>query len=143
MSESIEFSNFFKLLDGIKEGDETNNDLINKIISEYKDPDQPKSFLDELGKRFIHIGFTELYEYSENKDLKYISNINKDKWEELAEKNDLALPQYLANAMITFVREQKMSKEMATKWQVREREINKHVRPMAQYITEGIIDFLE
>ncbi len=143
MTDSIEFSEFFKLLEAIKEGKSKTNDLITSKIEEYKDGKNYKSFLDQIGKRFIYIGIKELFDYSKTTDLKLISNIDKERWDELAEEKEFALPQYLANAMINDVKENKLIKQISKDWSVREREVNKHIRPMAQYITEGIIEFLE
>ena len=143
MSESIEFSEFFKILDAVKEGEVEKNKLLDEKLMEYKEGGNSKNFLDELGQRFLYIGIKELFIYSNNEDLKSISEIEKEYWEELAEKNEFQLPQYLANAMINNIKENKLSKQISKKWEVKERELNRHIRPMAQYITEGIIDFLE
>ena len=143
MSESIEFSEFFRLLNSTKEGGEEKIIKLEEKMIEFKSADDTTSFLEELGKNFIYIGLTELFKYAETKDLKFISNIEKEKWEELAEKNKFQLPQFLANAMINHAKENKLSKKLAAKWNNKQREVNKHIRPMAQYITEGIIDFLE
>ncbi len=143
MSESIEFSEFFRILGEIKDGKEGKDKLLNEKIKEYKNEDNSKSYLDELGKSFICLGVKELYEFTGNKDLNNISKLDKDQWDELAEKNEENLPQYLANAMIDNAKENKTPQKLSEKWKVRPREINKHIRPMAQYITEGIIEFLE
>lgn len=143
MSESIEFSEFFKLLDTIKKGELERTKVLEEKIQEYKEGKNSKSFLEELGQKFLYVGISELYKYSNNKNLQSISEMEKESWEELAEKNEFQLPQYLANAMMNYAKENKLSKQISKKWQVRERELNKHIRPMAQYITEGIIDFLE
>ena len=143
MSESIEFSDFFKLLNAVKEGEAEKDSLLKERIRNYQEATNSKSFLDELGQRFIYIGIQELFQYASSKDLKLISQIDKETWEELADKNELQLPQYLANAMMSNIKENKLSKKISQKWEIREREVNKHVKPMAQYITEGIIDFLE
>ena len=143
MSESIEYSKFFMLLAEIKKGAIEKNKILEDTMNEYKEGSNSKSFLDELGQRFLYLGLSELFKYTESKNLDFISKIEKETWEELAEKNNFELPQYLANAMISNVKENKLAKQISQKWEVREREINKHIRPMAQYITEGIIDFLE
>ena len=143
MSESIEFSDFFKLLNEIKEGSLEKNTLLEARISEYKEANNSSSFLDELGKRFIHIGLLALYKYAESKNLELICSKTKENWEELADKNKIPLPQYLANEMISNIKDNKICKKISQKWNIREREINKHIRPMAQYITEGIIEVLE
>tara|TARA_Y100001968_G_C19383672_1_gene731660 strand:- start:955 stop:1386 length:432 start_codon:yes stop_codon:yes gene_type:complete len=143
VSESIEFSEFFRLLNDIKEGEEEKEKLLEEKIKEYQAAENSKSFLDELGKIFIHLGITELYKYAGSKDFRGLSKLEKEKWDELAEKNEDNLPVFLANAMITKAKSNKLPQKLSTKWEVRPREVNKHIRPMAQYITEGIIELLE
>ena len=143
MSETVEFSETFRLLNEIKEGASEKNILLEEKIIEYKEAKDSAGYLDELGKRFISIGITELFKYANSKDLKLISSIDKESWVKLAEEKEYQLPQYLANAMIASIKENQLSKQIAQKWSIRERELNKHVRPMAQYITEGIIELLE
>ena len=143
MSESIEFSEFFQLLNAIKDGEEGKEKLLEEKMKEYKIADNSSSFLDELGKKFLYLGMTNLYKYTGNKDLQSLSKLDKDKWEELADKNEENLPQYLANRMITSAKDNKIPDELANKWKVGQREVYKHIRPMAQYITEGLIEFLE
>ena len=143
MSESIEFSEFFRLLNEIKEGEEGKEKVLEEKMKEYQTADNSSSFLDELGKRFIYLGMTNLYQYAGNKDLISLTKLDKKKWEELSDKNEGNLPQYLANRMITSAKDNKTPDELANKWKVGKREVNKHIRPMAQYITEGLIEFLE
>ena len=61
----------------------------------------------------------------------------------LASSNKEELPVYLANKMISFIKENNKIKDLAKKWSVREGEIKKHITNMARYITEGIIDVIE
>ena len=143
MSDQIEFSSFYKLLNSIKEGDSEKISLLNEKISEFKNGIKSKSFLDELGSIYLSVGVTELYNFTNKNDLKSIGLIDKEEWESLSTSNKQELPVYLANKMIEYIKENKKVKEMSKKWNVREGEIRKHITKMARYITEGIIDVIE
>ena len=143
MSDQIEFSSFYRLLNSIKEGDSEKISLLDKKIIEFKDGINSKSFLEELGSLYIYIGITELYNFTNKKDLHSIGLIDKENWESLSIQNEQELPVFLANKMIGFVKENKKAKELSKKWNVREGEIRKHITKMARYITEGIIDVIE
>ena len=143
MSDQIEFSSFYKLLNSIKEGDSEKISLLDEKIIEFKNGINSKSFLDELGSIYLSIGVTELYNFTNRDDLKSIGLIQKEEWESLSASNQQELPIYLANKMIEYIKENKKVKEMSQKWNIREGEIRKHVTKMARYITEGIIDVIE
>tara|TARA_Y100001968_G_scaffold56865_1_gene47964 strand:- start:368 stop:799 length:432 start_codon:yes stop_codon:yes gene_type:complete len=143
VSDQIEFSSFYKLLNSIKEGKSEQVSLLNEKINEFKDGNNAKSFLDELGSLYLSIGITELYNFTNTKDLQEIGLIDKKGWETLSSLNQQELPVYLANKMIEYIKENKKVKEMSNKWNVREGEIRKHITKMARYITEGIIDVIE
>ena len=143
MSDQIEFSSFFRLLNSIKEGDSEKISLLDEKISEFKKGINSKSFLEELGYLYLSIGISELYNFTNQKDLHSIGLIDKEEWERLSFDNDQELPVFLANKMIKYVKENKKVKELSKKWNVREGEIRKHITKMARYITEGIIDVIE
>ena len=143
MTDQIEFSSFYKLLNSIKEGDSEQISLLDEKIDELKDGKNSKSFLEELGSLYLSIGITELYNFTNQKDLHSIGLIDKEEWDNLSIKNEEELPVYLANKMIKYVKENKKTKEISEKWNVKEREIKQHITKMARYITEGIIDAIE
>ena len=143
MSDQIEFSSFFRLLNSIKEGDSEKISLLDEKISEFKTGINSKNFLEELGSLYLYIGITELYNFTNKKDLHSIGIINKEEWESLSIKNEEELPVYLANKMIKYVKKNNKTKEISKRWNVREGEIRKHITKMARYITEGIIDVIE
>ena len=143
MSDQIEFSSFYKLLNSIKEGESEQISLLDEKINEFKNGNNSKSFLDELGSLYLSIGITELYNFTNTKDLQEIGIINKEGWETLSSTNQQELPVYLANKMIEYIKENKKVKEMSNKWNIKEGEIRKHITKMARYITEGIIDVIE
>ena len=143
MSDQIEFSSFYRLLNSIKEGDSEQISLLDQKISEFKNGINSRSFLEELGFLYLSIGITELYNFANKHDLHSIGLIDKDEWESLSLKNEEELPVFLANKMIQYVKENKKAKELSKKWNVREGEVRKHITKMARYITEGIIDVIE
>ena len=143
MSDQIEFSSFYKLLNSIKEGKSEQIPLLDETINDFQNGNNSKSFLDELGSLYLSIGITELYNFTNTKDLQKIGKIDKEGWETLSSKNQQELPVYLANKMIEYIKENKKVKEMSIKWNIKEGEIRKHITKMARYITEGIIDVIE
>ena len=143
MSDQIEFSSFYKLLNSIKEGDSKKISLLDEKINDFKNGLNSTSFLEELGSLYLSIGIQELYKFTNNTDLNSIGLIDKEEWEQLSIKNEEELPVYLANKMIQYVKENKKAKEISKKWNIREGEVKKHITKMARYITEGIIDVIE
>ena len=143
MSDQIEFSSFYKLLNSIKEGESEQIPLLDETINDFQNGNNSKSFLDELGSLYLSIGMTELYNFTNSRDLQEIGLIDKEGWETLSSKNQQELPVYLANKMIEYIKENKKVKEMSKKWNIKEGEIRKHITKMARYITEGIIDVIE
>ena len=143
MTDQIEFSSFYRLLNSIKEGDSEKISLLDEKISEFKIGLNSKSFLEELGALYLSIGVTELYTFTNKNDLNSIGLIDKEGWEKLSIENEQELPVFLANKMISYVKKNKKAKELSKKWNVREGEIKKHITQMARYITEGIIDVIE
>jgi len=143
VTDQIEFSSFYRLLNSIKEGDSKKISLLDEKIGEFKDGTNSKSFLEELGYLYLSIGISELYNFTDKKDLYSIGLIDKEEWESLSVKNEAELPVFLANKMIKYVKDNKKAKEMSKKWNVREGEIRNHITKMARYITEGIIDVIE
>ena len=143
MSDQIEFSSFYKLLNSIKEGKSEQIPLLDETINDFQNGNNSKSFLDELGSLYLSVGITELYNFTNSQDLQEIGLIDKEGWETLSSKNQQELPVYLANKMIEYIKENKKVKEMSNKWNIKEGEIRKHITKMARYITEGIIDVIE
>ncbi len=143
MSDQIEFSSFYQLLNSIKEGKSEQIPLLDETINDFKNGNNSKSFLDELGSLYISIGMTELYNFTNTRDLQEIGLIDKEGWETLSSTNQQELPVYIANKMIEYIKENKKVKEMSNKWNIKEGEIRKHITKMARYITEGIIDAIE
>ena len=55
MSDQIEFSSFYKLLNSIKEGDSEKITLLDEKIIDFKKGINSKNFLDELGSIYLSI----------------------------------------------------------------------------------------
>ncbi len=143
MTDQVEFSSFYKLLNSIKEGESEQKSLLDEKITEFKNGNNSKNFLDELGSLYLYIGIEELYNYTNIKDLREIGLIDKEGWDALSSENQQELPVFLANKMIEYIKENKKVREMSNKWKIKEGEIRKHITKMARYITEGIIDVIE
>ncbi len=143
MTTPLEFSTVYKILNEMKEGDDSQRDVLSSILNDYKEGAKADSFLHQLGQIFLCIGVDELYKYAGSDNLKFIGQLSKEQWDELAKKNNCDLPVYLANSMINFLKKNQLSLKLSSKWKVYKGEVEKHVMPMARYITEGILDVLE
>ncbi len=143
MTSEIEFSQIFKLLNALKEGDDSKKESLNSKLFKFKTAESAKSFLEELGQIYLWIGIEELFKYANSSDLKSIGQWTKDTWDELADQKNCDLPVHLANTMINYAKKNKFPEKLSSKWRKSEREIEKHIMPMAAYITEGIIDVLD
>ncbi len=143
MATPLEFSKVYKLLNAIKEGDETKRGALDLILNEYKSAKHAESFLHELAEGFLVVGIDELFVYTSSTDMKFIGTLTKEDWDKLAKKNNGELPVHLANTMINYFKDEKILDKLSAKWQKSIGEIEKHVMPMARYITEGLIDVLE
>ena len=143
MTKELEFSAVYKLLNAIKDGDESKQESLNAILKEFNEGNAVENFLQELGQTYISIGLEELFKFADSNDLKLIGQLSKEDWDKLATKNNCDLPVHLANKMINHVKDNKLLEALSIKWKKPEREIEKHIMPMAAYITEGFIDVLE
>ncbi len=139
----LEFSQVYTLLNAIKEGDESKKDLLTSISSDFKTGSNAESFLQELGQSYLSVGIEELFNYTKLVNLQLIGKLTKEDWENLSITNKSDLPIYLATKMTNYFKENKLSEKLSKKWNISQREIQKHVTPMARYITEGFIDLLE
>ncbi len=143
MSKPVEFSEFYRTLNAAKEGDVEKKEYLNSMLKDYNLADNSESHLHHLGQIFISIGMKELYKYAGTEDLLEIGKLQKADWIDLRKKNKVEIHIELANSMIVFAKDNKLSQSIADKWQTSVREINKNLKGMAQYITEGILDSIE
>jgi len=139
----VEFSRFYRVLNAAKEGEEGQSSELESILEEYETCEQSSGPLHQLGETFIYIGMQELYKYSGTNDMKAIGLLDKESWDNLAQENKADLPPLLANSMIRYSKNNKLSKKIANKWGTSKREVENNIMQMARYITEGIIDALE
>lgn len=143
MEKPVEFSKFYRILNGAKEGEEGKSAELESLLKQYETSLDSASPLHELGELFLYVGIMELYKYSGTKDMKAIGLLDADNWDKLAEENKADLPPLLANTMIRYSKNNKLSKKISSKWGTSKREIENNIMQMARYITEGIIDALE
>jgi len=139
----VEFSRFYRVLNAAKEGEEGQSSELESILQEYEICEESSGPLHQLGETFIYIGMQELYKYSGTNDMKAIGLLDKESWDNLAQENKADLPPLLANSMIRYSKNNKLSKKIANKWGTSKREVENNIMQMARYITEGIIDALE
>jgi hypothetical protein len=139
----VEFSRFYRVLNAAKEGEEGQSSELESILQEYETCEESSGPLHQLGETFIYIGMQELYKYSGTNDMKAIGLLDKESWDNLAQENKADLPPLLANSMIRYSKNNKLSKKIANKWGTSKREVENNIMQMARYITEGIIDALE
>ena len=143
MEKPVEFSRFYRVLNAAKEGEEGQSSELESILQEYETCEESSGPLHQLGETFIYIGMQELYKYSGTNDMKAIGLLDKESWDNLAQENKADLPPLLANSMIRYSKNNKLSKKIANKWGTSRREVENNIMQMARYITEGIIDALE
>lgn len=143
MEKPVEFSRFYRVLNAAKEGEEGQSSELESILQDYETCEESSGPLHQLGETFIYIGMQELYKYSGTNDMKAIGLLDKESWDNLAQENKADLPPLLANSMIRYSKNNKLSKKIANKWGTSKREVENNIMQMARYITEGIIDALE
>ena len=131
MEKAVEFSFLYKIINAIRQGDDSKKIELEKILEEYTNGEKADSFLHEIGQKFITIGIEEFLNQAEATDIKVAKKLTNKKWMEIAYK------------MINYARNNKLSKELGSKWNIPKREIEKHFTPMARYVTEGLIDSLD
>lgn len=139
----VEFSNFYKLLNAVKQGETEKQEQLENLLQEYETAPNGEGPLHQLGQIFIHVGILELYKYVGTTDLQFIGNLEAEAWTQLTEERQAELPPHLANAMITHAKEKKLAQSISKQWSSSRREVNNNIMGMARYITEGILDAIE
>ena len=127
----------------MKDGDKSKAESLNMVLRDFKTTEHAESFLHELGQLFLCIGIEEIFKYTNSKDFKFIAQLSKEEWEGFASEKNCDLPVHLANKMINYFKDKQLCEKLTLKWDKSRGEIEKHVMPMARYITEGLIDVLE
>ncbi len=131
MEKPVEFSHVYKIINAIKQGDESKKNDLSAILKDFKDGSNADSFLHEIGQKFLTIGVEELLSKKNSKDLQSVGELTNKEWTEIAE------------TMINYANKNKIPKNLSLKWDTPKREIEKHIINMARYITEGLIDSME
>ena len=143
MDKPVEFSKFYRILNAAKEGEEGQSKELESILEQYQKSEESESPLHQLGEIFLYVGMMELYKYSGTKDIQAIGLLDKESWDQLAEQNKAELPPLLANTMIRYSQNNKLSRKISAKWGKAKRKVDNNIMQMARYITEGFIDSLE
>ena len=131
MEKPVEFSEVYRAINAIKEGDKSKKEVLDKMLTEFASGESADSFLHEIGQKFITVGIEELFKHKKTNDFQLIGELSNEEWTEIA------------NKMISYAKKNQISKILSSKWETPRREIEKHVISMARYITEGLIDSLE
>ena len=131
MEKPVEFSEVYKTINAIKEGDETKKAVLEKILQDYENGENAESYLHEIGQKFIAIGLEEVLTQTNSTNLKSIGKLSNKEWTSIAYK------------MVDYANDNKLAKNLSSKWETPRRDIRKHFLSMARYITEGLIDVLE
>ncbi len=143
MEKPLEFSQFYRLLNAVKEGSESKKSDLEALLNQYRSSQNTDSPLHQLAETFIFVGMDELFNYAGTQDIVLIGKLNKEEWDKLKDERKAELPPHLANTMISYAKKENLSKEISDKWNSSKREIDKNIMNMARYITEGIIDAIE
>ena len=143
MTKPVEFSRFYRLLNAAKEGEAGKKEEVDLLLKEYEASQNSESALHQLGETFLYVGVGEVYKYTEIESIEVIGLLEKEQWEEIAEKRRADVAPHLANTMIKFARKNNLSKKISTKWGISKREVEQNIMQMARYITEGILDALD
>ncbi len=143
MDVNVEFSKFYQLLEEVKLGRKEKEEELKLILQEYKSAQNTTGPLQELGQIYCYLGLMELFRYTNEEDLGKISLIEESVWSNLAEKQEETLPMRLANHMIDYTKEKNLIKQIAEKWNIPRRKMNRHIINMARFVTEGLIDVID
>ena len=142
MHNPVEFEEFYRLLQAVKNGEKEKQEELEWILAEYEHAKESRGPFDELGQIFCHIGVMELYEYVGLDDMSRISNLEKNIWEYLELRNGVNLNLHIQNAMKAHANEHELSKKISKKWETETEEIEINIDALAKYVTDGIIEIL-
>ncbi len=143
MTKPVEFSKFYRALNSAKEGDADQGKELKRLLETYKNSDDSDSPLHELGQIFLYVGIMELYNYAGSEDIHFIGGLTQADWNDLSERKKADLPPHLANTMIVYAKKNNLSQKISGRWDISRGELDKNIRNMARYITEGIIDAID
>ncbi len=140
---SIEFNSFYKSLKKISDGSEDEMKNFKSLLSSYESKSDCKNCFDELGMTFCCNGIKYLYEYTGLKELNYISNLKSQVWEYLEKRVGKTLTNYLVSKLVDAYSDKGLKEDLAQRWEVDEKEIERNIEPLALYVVEGIIEVIQ
>lgn len=143
MSDSVQFSSFYRLLREVRDGDEAKNKELQWILAEYEHSKDATSAYDELGQIFCHHGVMELYDYTGVDNINYINTLNSSVWSYLKIRMDIGLLEYMCNSMINHAKEHNLAKKISGKWKTPIEDIEENMNDLAKYVAEGIIELVQ
>ena len=142
MTKPIEFGEFYKLIQAVKDGDEAKNKELEWMLAEYEHAKDSTSPYDELGQIFCHHGVMELYDYTGTDDIKYINSLNKSVWDYLLIRMNISLSDYMVKSMLSHAKEHHLASKMSNKWKIEIDELESNLEDLAKYVTEGIVELI-
>ncbi len=142
MAKPIEFSKFYKLLDGAKKGDKEKIKELEWVLAEYEHANDSDGAFDELGQIFCHIGLMELYLYTGIDDIKYLSGLEESIWKYLKKRNGLSVEDHMVIKMKEHAKEHDLIKKASNKWAIPLEEVENNLEELAKYVTEGIVEII-
>ncbi len=143
MAKSVEFGEFYKLLQAVKVGDEEKDKQLQWMLAEYEHAKEATSSYDELGQIFCHHGVMELYDYTGVDSIKFISSLEKMVWDYLEVRMNVALPEYMVTSMVAHAKEHDLVKKMSKKWDTSIEELESNMEGLARYVAEGIVEIID
>jgi len=142
MTKPIEFNEFYRLLDSVRNGDTKQKKELEWTLAEYEHAKDSSSSFDELGQIFCHIGVMELFDYSGSDDIKYISTLDQKVWDYLQLRMGTGLREYLVEKMISHSNEHELPAKLSKKWDVKIEDLQSNVNDLAKYVSEGIVEVI-
>ncbi|WP_320677261.1 hypothetical protein [Prochlorococcus sp. MIT 1300] len=138
MSSSVQFSDFYRVLEGAKNGDNDQLKKLDWILAEYEHATNSINAYDELGQIFCHIGVMKLYEYTGIDEVKIISEFPKEVWDYLILRTKIDLISCMKEAMNKHAKEHDLPKKLCNSWGNSIEEIESNLEDLAFYVAEGI-----
>ncbi len=142
MSNSVEFSSFYKLIEEVRDGNDEKNKELEWMLAEYEHAKDASSAFDELGQIFCHHGIMELYDYTGTDNIKYINGLDISVWNYLKVRMKIDLPEYMIKSMVQHAKEHELALKISRKWDAQVDEIEENLEDLAKYVTEGIVDLI-
>ena len=140
MQKSVEFDDFYKLLEEVKVGNEEKNKELEWMLAEYEHAKDSSGAFDELGQIFCHIGVMELYEYTGLDNLQIISSLEESVWKYLRLRMGTTLSEYMLKSMLSHSAKHKLTQKISGKWDTAIDELEENLEGLARYVIDGIVE---